>query len=109
MRTFHVWNSSLLAMCLLAAAAVPARARDAGNLSNKEIDALVYATLRDIINKGADLYNPPNSDYAGCWRLYEGALTATRPYLAHRPDLQTKISTGLRDSYNESSLGARAF
>jgi hemoglobin len=100
----------LLVACLAAAAPALGRAEaPAGGLSDKEIDVIVFTTLREAINKGADLYNPPNSDYAGCWRLYEGALTSVRPFLGHRPALQDKITKGLTDAYNESSLGARAF
>jgi hemoglobin len=112
MSAFRYWNSSLLAVCLLTAAVGPVRARDAGDpgpLTDKAVDAIVFSTLREVINKGADLYNAPNSDYSGCWRLYEGALTGIRPFLAHRPALQEKITKGLTDAYNESMLGARAF
>jgi hemoglobin len=70
---------------------------------------LVNTTLRDVINKGREMYNPPNSDYAGCWHLYEGALISIRPFLAHRPGLQDSITKGLAAAYNESSIGDRAF
>ena len=106
MRSFPLWTASLLA--LLAASAGLGRADDQPQSGNA-IDGIVFSTLREVINKGADLYNPPNSDYAGCWRFYEGALISVRPFLAHRPALQEKITKGLTDAYNESSIGARAF
>ena len=106
MRSFPLWTSSLLAVGLLTAAAGPARGEAP---AAKAVDAIVFSTLRDVINKGADLYNPPNSDQAGCWRFYEGALISIRPFLGHRPELQEKITKGLTDAYNESSLGNRAF
>jgi hemoglobin len=106
MRSNPLWASSLLAVGLLIAAARPARCEAP---TDKAVDAIVFSTLRDVINKGADLYNPPNSDHAGCWRFYEGALISVRPFLGHRPDVQEKITKGLTDAYNESSLGNRAF
>src|SRR5262245_39489144 len=64
-----------------------------GALQRKDFDATVYKTLRDVINRGADLYNA--GDTAGCYRLYEGALLALRPLLDHRPELQKSIAQGL--------------
>jgi hemoglobin len=108
MRSFPL--SVLLAACLLAACPGLGRARDqAAAAPDKNTDALVFSTLREVINRGADLYNPPNSDYAGCWHFYEGALISVRPFLAQRPALQEKITKGLSDAYNESSIAARAF
>jgi hemoglobin len=107
MRSNPLWASPLLAVGLLIAAAGPARCE--APTEKAAVDAIVFSTLRDVINKGADLYNPPNSDHAGCWRFYEGALISIRPFLGHRPELQEKITKGLTDAYNESSLGNRAF
>ena len=51
----------------------------------KAEDALVYKTLRDVINEGADMYNAQgryknmDRDYAGCYHLYEGALMVAKP------------------------------
>jgi hemoglobin len=110
MRSFPLLTSSLLAVALLSAVtAGRARCEAPAGPADKAVDATVFATLRDVINKGADLYNPPNSDYAGCWRFYEGALIGIRPFLAQRPALQEKITKGLTDAYNESSIGNRAF
>jgi hemoglobin len=110
MRSILRWTSPLLAACLLAAAAGSGRAENpAPSDKDKAVDALVYTTLREVINKGADLYNPPSSDYSGCWRLYEGALITVKPFLSHRPALQENITKGLTAAYNESSIGARAF
>ena len=56
-------------------------------------DVQVFTTLRDVINKGADIYN--KGDVLGCYRLYEGALTASKPFLAHHPKLQKAIDDGM--------------
>jgi hemoglobin len=110
MRSFPLWTASLLSVCLLAAMPGLGRARDqAPPPADKSTDAIVFSTLREVINRGADLYNPPNSDYAGCWHFYEGALISIRPFLAQRPALQEKITKGLTDAYNESAINARAF
>lgn len=108
MRSLHRWNSTLLTLCLLAATAGPCRS-EAPAGGNTAVDKIVFDTLREVINKGADLYNPPASDHAGCWRFYEGALITVRPFLSHRPALQASITKGLTDAYNESSIAARAF
>jgi hemoglobin len=111
MRSYPLRTSSLLAIWLLIALPGPGRSDDqaTGGSSEKAIDAVVFSTLRDVITKGVELYNPPNSDYAGCWHFYEGALLTVRPFLAHRPALQDSITKGLAAAYNESSLGDRAF
>ena len=49
-------------------------------------DRVLYHNLRDVINRGDDLYN--GGDWAGCYRLYEGALLAVKPQLEHRKALQ---------------------
>jgi hemoglobin len=112
MRSFRTWTSPLLASCLFAAAAGPARSDEkaaAPPAGDKSTDAIIFQTLKDVINKGADLYNPPTSDYAGCWRLYEGALITVRPFLASRPELQDNITKGLAAAYNEPYVANRAF
>lgn len=76
-------------------------------LERKALDETVYKTLRDVINRGADLYN--SGDRAACYHLYEGALLALKPLLDHRPDAQKAISTGLSDADRMASITDRAF
>ncbi len=92
----------LLAVCLYAGAALSPvwaeeekKAEKPAAPETKAIDTQIFNTLRDIINQGADLYNPPSNDFAGCYRLYEGTLKATKLVLAHRPNLQKAIDDGL--------------
>ncbi len=59
----------------------------------RAFDKLVSDALRDVHDKGATIYNDAN-DFAGAFRLYEGALAAVRPLLAHRPAAQKLIDTG---------------
>jgi hypothetical protein len=41
--------------------------------------AKLYESLRDTINHGADVFNQ-QADYAGCYRVFEGALLAIKPF-----------------------------
>jgi hemoglobin len=70
-------------------------------------DQRVYDLLRNVINKGADLYN--GGDQAGCYRLYQGALMALQPMLGNYPDLQKAIETGLANAERMPSVSERAF
>src|SRR5262245_54801696 len=100
MRRVNGWY--ILAVALFLALVGPAAAQD-----EKAADKVVYETLRDIINKGADMYN--SGDVAGCYRLYEGALMVTKPLLTHRGPLQKSIETGLANAARTPSQADRAF
>jgi hypothetical protein len=91
----------------LSAAAAPA-ADDPKLPDVKTFDKLVDATLRDVHNKGADLYNA-SRDFAGTYRLYQGALETVRPLLGHRPEAQKVIETGLATSERETDPAKKAF
>jgi hemoglobin len=85
----------------------PMKTQAPAPLERKALDETVYKTLREVINKGADLYNA--GDTAGCYRLYEGALMATEPLLDHRPNLQKDITAGLAKAAATPFLDQRAF
>jgi truncated hemoglobin YjbI len=111
MRQQHGWKILALAVCVLALTARGLRADDAPGAASdrKALDKQIYETLRDVINRGAVLYNPPNSDWNGCHRLYEGALLAIRPLLSHRAELQKAIDAGLATAQNNAEVRQRAF
>ena len=67
----------------------------------------LYDALRDVINRGADLFN--SGDQNGCYRLFQGALMMSAPQLDQYPDLQKAIQAGLADAERQGSIGARAF
>src|SRR6516162_8792804 len=100
-RTFR-WSVPLLALAVLTAGGPGGKAedqpnaRDNGTVSVNEIDRVVYRNMRDVINRGADLYN--DGDVSGCYRLWEGALMAVRPLLKHRPGLQKTIGEGFENA-----------
>lgn len=64
------------------------------------------AALREVINRGADLYNA--GDPAGCYRLFQGALMVTKLQLAGRPELQQAVDAGLVDADRQRSPAGRA-
>ncbi|MFO0803931.1 MAG: hypothetical protein U0791_12525 [Gemmataceae bacterium] len=74
----------------------------------KTLDKTVAASLRDVHDRGADLYNQLK-DYSGAYRLYEGALLAVKPLLGHRPEVQKAIDEGLAAANKEPELARKAF
>jgi hemoglobin len=109
--------AALLAASVLLLTA-PAWARDddkkedktppTGPLERKALDAVVFNTLRDVINRGVALYNY-YGDAAGCYHLYEGSLMTVRPLLDHRPGVQKTIDTALTDARRAPSMANRAW
>jgi hemoglobin len=78
-------------------------------VDTKDIDQGINNVLREVINSGAKLYNKPNNDYAGCYRLFEGSLITLKPVLAHRPALQKAIDDAFAAAAREQSIPERAF
>ena len=85
----------LIAACVAAADPLP------------DADKITVDVLRDVHNRGAELYNA--GDPAGAFRLYEGALMAVRPFLAHRKDAQKSIDDGLAEVAKTDGAKVRAF
>jgi hemoglobin len=61
--------------------------------------------LRDVINRGADLYN--NGDRNGCYRLFQGALMVLRAQLSD-PELRKVIDAGVAEAEQMPSVDQRA-
>src|SRR3954452_13389277 len=74
----------------------------------KAFDKLVVDSLKEVHNRGADLYNT-GKDFVGAHRLYEGGLLAVRPLLGHRPDEQKAIDEGLAAAEKEADPARKAF
>jgi hemoglobin len=70
-------------------------------------DARINLVLRDIINRGADLYNA--GDHSACYRLWEGSLLTLRPLVDQHPDWQKAIDAALASANNEPSVAKKAF
>ena len=58
-------------------------------------EQLALDVLKDIHNRGAELYN--RGDSAAAFRLYEGALRTASVFLAARPKIQKLIADGLEE------------
>lgn len=76
-------------------------------LDPKMVDQKLYDALREVINHGADVYN--RGDWAGCHRLYAGALMTSQAMLGHRPELQKAIADGLKAAEAEPVISEKAF
>jgi hemoglobin len=106
-RWLRRWGPPLIAVAVtLATALGGAVGADEGPLDRKALNDRVVLTFRDVINKGADMYN--SGDWAGCYHLYEGALMAVRPLLDHKPALQKDIDAALADAGREPVVWQRA-
>jgi hypothetical protein len=75
--------------------------------AQKDKDRRLAATLKDVINRGATLYN--SGDQNGSYHLFVGALLVLRPQLEGRADLLKKIDDGLRDAEQHQLVGNRAW
>src|SRR5215467_11793816 len=73
-----------------------ASAAKAAPLEHSALDKSIYASLKNVINRGADLYN--SGDTAACYHLYHGALMAIESALDHHPELQKEIKNGLAEA-----------
>ena len=97
-----------LAALLLVVLPATLRAQESKLPDAKAFDKLVVDTLRDVHNRGADLYNT-KKEFEGTYRMYEGALVTVRPLLAHRPAAQKMIDDGLAAAEKETSAAQKAF
>lgn len=90
------------------AAAFAALLAGAAGAADPAYDKALRDSLATVHNTGADLYNQ-GKDYAGAYRLYEGALRTSRPLLADRPATQQKIDAGLAAAEKERDASKKAF
>jgi truncated hemoglobin YjbI len=88
--------------------AQPPGGKDAKGMP-KGTDKEIRAALKDVINRGADLFNPPRNDHDACARLYQGALMAVRPMLRGRGDLDKAITQVLIEADRIPAPDDRAF
>ena len=105
MRQWTRWAAAVLA--LLATSAAPARDEEDKAAAAKAFDTALNKSLRDVINRGAALYN--KGDHAGCYRLFQGGLTAALGLLDHHPDLQKAVATALAGAERDPLVWRRAF
>lgn len=97
----------LLLVGVLCALGPAAHADDAASdLSRQELDRRVRGVLLQAMKTGAAIYNA--GDHAGCYRLYQGTLTALAPLLDHRAALQESVQNSLKKAESQRSLSDRA-
>lgn len=96
----------VLALVLVAAAPAPEN-RNGKPGDTKSVDATLYQTLKEVINRGAELYNA--GEPGACYRLFEGSLMSVRPLLDHRPEVQKMIVRGLASAERDPLTWRRAF
>ena len=106
MRTHFRWGTAVVVVLGWAASLPAADDKPAAPLDRKALDERLYDNLREVINRGVDLYN--GGDFNGSYRLYEGALLGLRPVLDHRPDWQKTIDEGLAQAARNPRLAERA-
>jgi hypothetical protein len=71
------------------------------------LDQLAVDTLKEVHNRGADLYN--RGEHASSYRMYEGALMTVKPFLAHRPTIQKLIATSLEETAKTEGSKIQAY
>ena len=64
-------------------------------LRTSVLDRIILETLKDVHNRGADLYNA--GDSAGAFRVYQGALLVVHGFLMHRPAIRQNLLEGLTE------------
>lgn len=87
------WLQSLLGILTVITMVLPARGDTPMNPVNS--DRVILDTLKEVHNRGAELYN--TGDHSSAYRMYQGALIVTRPLLGHRVKLQRAVIDGLNE------------
>jgi hypothetical protein len=106
-RTNRQW--SLIAAtisAMLAAFTNTSAAQETKQSHEKNDTTALYRSLGEVITLGVKLFNE-QSDYAGCYRVFQGSLLSVRPFLAS--DLQKKVDTGLASAEKQPTYADRAF
>lgn len=95
----HTARLAIVSLTLLAAAAAADQP--------KPRDEALYETLKDVINRGADLYNA--GEPAACYYLYQGSLMTIKPALAGRPELEKAVAKALAGAEKDPVMWRRSF
>jgi hypothetical protein len=94
----------LVVLCSIIVAG-PVSAQE-GPPPGKHDASVLDASLKRLINVGADLFNEAG-DHAGCYRLYQGGLLSIQPVLPG--ELQTRIDAALRSAEQAPRYSDKAF
>ena len=101
------WHRLLFGLLLLAPGSAAGAQTPAAGLSTLQLEQAVADVLKEVHNRGADLYN--RGDHAGAYRMYEGALSSVRPFVAHRPAVLKAIEDGLNETAKADGVKVQAF
>jgi hypothetical protein len=82
--------------CSLVLSLAPATRSDDAAISRRELDWRMDQVVYNAIVAGIPFYN--QCDFAGLYRLYQGALISVEPVLSHHPELRQAMEKGLRDA-----------
>jgi hypothetical protein len=87
------WLSLSLGTICLIALAPRTSAQTAAPVAEKHDAKILRGALKDVVNAGAELFNK-YGDHAGCYRLYQGALIAIKPFLgaATQKDIEDALT-----------------
>jgi hemoglobin len=81
-------------------------AQDKSVPAEKHDNKALRDSLKDVVNSGAELFNK-YGDHAGCYRLFQGALIAVKPFVA--PAMQEEIDTAITEAEKLPKFNDRAF
>ena len=103
-----IWQRLLLGALLMAASTGEAHSQTPpAGLTAPQLEQAASDVLKEVHNRGADLYN--RGDPAAAYRMYEGALSVVRPFVAHRPAILKAIEDGLNETAKTDGAKIQAF
>ena len=70
-------------------------------LSRTDLDKRMSKLVFETVTSGVELYNAGN--YEGCYRLYQGTLSAIVPLLDHKPKLAESVASRLAKAKKETA------
>ncbi len=70
-------------------------------LSRTDLDKRMSKLVFETVTSGVELYNAGN--YEGCYRLYQGTLSAIVPLLDHKPKLAESVASQLAKAKKETA------
>ena len=101
------WHRLFLGALLMAPPGAAFAQAPAAGLTATQLEQAATDVLKEVHNRGADLYN--RGDPAGAYRMYEGALSTVRPFVAHRPAILKAIEDGLNETAKIDGAKVQAF
>jgi hemoglobin len=105
MRTLRLLPG-MMALAALTFWSASSQAQEKKPVAEKHDTQALSHALREVINTGADLFNL-HGDYAGCYRIYQGALLSIKPFLA--AELRSKIDATIERAERLPRYSDRAF